>query len=688
MSEKITARHLGRKAILYVRQSTQQQVVHNDESRRLQYAMRERLLSLGWRDVEVVDDDLGRSAAGHVERPGFEHLMASVSMGDVGAVAARELSRFARNSREWQKLLEVCRYVDTLLVDQDAVYDVRSSNDRLLLGLKGNLNEYELELLRLRAHEARREKARRGEFTCMVAVGFRKTDDGRVEKTPDLRVQQAIGLVFEKFLELGSVRQAMLWFREQGLQLPRNRSHRGLVVWRPPEHGHLYSLLSNPVYAGAYAYGRTEVRTKLVQGEPRKKLQRMPREQWKVLLRDHHEGYITWETFERIQKTMSDNNVRSRGKGSSPGAPRKGQALLAGLVRCRRCGTKMLAGYSGGSVPRYECVAGPNYGDPRCIGFSGVDVDARIASLLLEVVRPAAVEASYAAVAHQSAVRDQTRDAMRMELQSARYEADRAFRQFDAADPGNRLVVDELERRWNVALERVREIENRLAAHTSQDPTPTVPERVFQTLAEDLEKLWHAPTTDMVLKKRLARALIEEVVADLDASSREITLMIHWKGGVHTELRVCKRARGSGCRTPADVVEAIRVLALVCDDAHIAQFLSKAGLRTAKGNAWSRELVATARHKRGIPAHSASQREAEGWMTLDQAAAMARVAHPTIRRAAERGEVPARQPLPLGPWVLRREDVLAWKERRAAASDHGSEQLPLAISTTYRNGAV
>jgi DNA invertase Pin-like site-specific DNA recombinase len=275
MNEKITARHLGRKAILYVRQSSAYQVSHNLESQKLQYAMQDRLRQLGWREIEVVDDDLGRSAAGTVPRAGFERMVAEVCLGHVGAVAAREVSRFARNSREWQQLVELCRVVDTVLVDQEMVYAPRQSNDRLLLGLKGTLNEYELDLLRQRSVEARREKARRGELLVVAPVGYVK-GEGRLEKDPDRRVQEAIRSVFNKFLELGTARQTLMWFLEHGLQLPV-RDAREELRWKRPSYGTIYRILTNPAYGGAYAYGKSEHSVEYADGEPRKAHRRKPR---------------------------------------------------------------------------------------------------------------------------------------------------------------------------------------------------------------------------------------------------------------------------------------------------------------------------------------------------------------------------------------------------------------------------
>ena len=302
MSDKIKSQHLQRKAILYVRQSSAYQVSHNAESQKLQYAMQERLQQLGWREIEVVDDDLGLSAAGTVTRAGFERMVAEVCLGKVGAVAAREVSRFARNSQEWQ----VCRVVDTVLINQETVYAPRQSNDRLLLGLKGSLNEYELQLLRQRSVEARQEKARRGELLVTAPVGYVKTEEQHWEKDPDRRVQQAVLLVFGKFLELGTTRQTLLWFLERGLQLPVY-THQGGTCWKRPTYATIYRILTNPIYGGAYAYGKTEHTLHYENGEPRHGARRKPREQWLALIPNSHEGYVSWEQHEQIRRAITEN---------------------------------------------------------------------------------------------------------------------------------------------------------------------------------------------------------------------------------------------------------------------------------------------------------------------------------------------------------------------------------------------
>jgi DNA invertase Pin-like site-specific DNA recombinase len=681
MSDKIKPHHLERKAILYVRQSSSHQVQHNRESRALQYAMRDRLLALGWSEIETIDDDLGRSAAGSVTRAGFERMVAEVCLGKVGGVAAREVSRFARNSRDWQQLIEMCRVVDTVLVDQETVYAPRLGNDRLLLGLKGSLNEYELDLLRQRSLSARYEKARRGELIVAAPIGFVKAGD-RLEKDPDRRVQAAIRLVFEKVAALGSARQALLWFHSHGLDLPAKRSN-GDIVWRRPCYGSIHRMITNPIYGGAYAYGKTSAAVHYDGSITRSRRRRRPRAEWLALQPGSHEGYVDWEQAEAVRRMVSDNVPASRYHG----APKHGDALLAGLVRCRRCGRKLTVRYTGTrhNIPRYACHRGLlDNGEPRCIAFGGLRVDDTIEAALLNVVEPGAIAAAIEADTQAAARRDQARDAMLRDLEAARYAADRAFRQYDATDPENRLVAAELEARWNKALRRVDDLEVRIGAHDSATPAgrSELTSASFRTLAHDLRAVWQAPTTDARLKKRIVRTVIQEVIADIDAAAGEIVLLIHWMGGVHTELRLPRRRRGQRNSTSPDIVVAVRQLVLTANDDLIAGILNRNKLTTGHGNRWTRERVTALRSHHKIPVHRPAPNGHGPWLNLTQAAAHLRISTKTLRLAAESGEIQALHPLPEGPWlfsraVLEESAAKTVVERARQRARHPRDHIPL-----------
>lgn len=703
MSERITPSHLARKALVYVRQSSMHQVHNYKESRRLQYAMKDRMLELGWTDVEVIDEDLGQTASGTVTRQGFERMVSEVCMGQVGAVAAREVSRFARNSRDWQQLMEVCRWVDTLLVDHDSVYHPRLGNDRLLLGLKGSLNEYELDILRLRSLEARRAKASRGELLVNVPVGYEKAD-GHMIKTPNLRVQQAIALVFEKFLEMGTARQVLGWILEHDITLPCKAEAGGSgaeVVWKRPRYETIMRLLKNPAYAGIYTYGRCQTHQVFQEGRVCKFTRPVKREDWHVFLPEHHEGYIERTTWERIQDMIADN-VAAFGNEQSPGAAKRGQALLAGLLRCRQCGRKLTVSYTGRerTALRYACHRGHlDIGAAKCISFGGVPLDRAIGEEIHRVLEPTALQASRMAWEQLQSEGDTRIEAAQMELGEAHYEVQRAFRQYNAVDPDNRLVASELEARWNTALERATQLEKKLETLEQEVAArPQISWKELEALGTQIGAIWDSPQSDSRLKKRIVRTLIEEIIVDTDPEEGWIDATIHWKGGVHTQRRIRRRKRGDHPHhTTPEVCDAIITLTHVLADEAIAGVLTKNGIKTGRGNRWTQSRVCSFRSKRGIAPYNEETRKQEGWLTLSEAADLLGVSALPLRKAIQRGELFALHPLPNGPWILKRDDIDTdnarsiaerIRQRRKGGALQSPGQLSLIGSGTYPEGAV
>jgi DNA invertase Pin-like site-specific DNA recombinase len=559
-SDLLPASVLRRRAVVYVRQSTQAQVQTNLESQRRQYDLVEVARRRGFRDIEVIDDDLGRSASGEVARPGFERLIASLFAGEVGAVLCFDASRLARNGRDWHHLLELCGLVEARVIDMDGVYDPCRPNDRLLLGMKGSISEFELGVLRARMLDAARSKAKRGELRIPVPIGYCWHREAGLGLDPDVRVQEVIRQIFARFRECGSAQQVLLRMSAERVHFPRPSDGRTMIAfeWRPIRYRNVISVLKNPFYAGAYAYGKSEKRTAVVDGHLRKSYgHHKPLEQCEVLLKDHHEGYIGWAEFERNQALLAAN---AYGKAGGAKSGRGGRALLPGLLTCGRCGRRLSVVYVGKDMvrPRYRCDR-PNQmlGLPRCLGFGGTRVDAAIAAELVRALEPMAIEAAMEAERMHMESQNERRHIVELELQQARYEAALAERRYAACDPDNRLIAAQLEKNWEAALRRVEECRTRLEATYTPDLTAKAPD--FTDLAADLSAAWNAPGTSMRTRQRLVRALIRDIVADVDEATREVVLTIHWRGGQHSQLRVKKPEPGEhGCRTPEEALAVIR----------------------------------------------------------------------------------------------------------------------------------
>jgi DNA invertase Pin-like site-specific DNA recombinase len=656
MNPKLTAERLEREAIVYIRQSTPNQMLHHLEGQRLQYALQDRARQLGFQQVAVIDDDLGRSGLGLVDRAGFDRLLSAVCTGAVGAVFCLDASRLARNGREWHHLIELCAITGTLIADLEGSYDPALSNDRLLLGVKGTMAEFESNLFRQRSAAAIQQKAQRGELQFRLPVGYVWTPADRIEKEPDGRVQQALSLVFAKMTELPSVRQVLLWFRREGIALPRKAQDQpgGPTIWAPATYSALLSLLSNPIYGGAYAFGRTQTRTQVIEGRVRKTVgHKKPRAAWSVLIREHHPGYISWEQYERHQAKMADNeHMKSR---AEPKAGRGGRALLSGMLRCRRCGRMLYVSYSGsqGMVLRYQCRgAHMNQGEPRCITFSGLGVERAVAGEVLRAISGNAVEAAVEAAEKMRQQVGEQRRSVELELEQARYEARLAERRYEAVDPERRLVAAELEARWNTALQKVQALDERLRDFDDAGKALAIPDKeILLSLAQDLPAVWDAPGTEAGLKQRIVRILVEEVVVDVDEEKQDIVVLIHWAGGRHSELRVNKRGTGQhGQATGVEASQVIRQMAGKFGDGEIAATLNRLRLRTGAGNSWNAQRVYGVRRQQELP--SAGSHVASRTLTLQQAVERSGVSELSIRRLIERKVLPATQVVPCAPWEI------------------------------------
>lgn len=661
---KITVDHLRRRAYLYIRQSTLGQVQHNRESQRRQYGLQERARQLGWQETVVVDEDLGHSGAG-TARAGFDRLLAAVCQGDVGAVFSIEASRLARNGRDWHTLLEFCGLVNTLLVDEDGIYDPRHPNDRLLLGLKGTLSEMELTTFRQRSQEALKGMAARGALYTTVAVGYLRTPDQRLEKEPHRRVQQSIDLVFQQFRAFGSIRQVLLWLRQEQIELPAvDYGPEGRQLrWKLPVYNTIHKFLTNPIYAGAYAYGRTESRTRIENGRRQiRRGYRRAQDAWEVLILDHHEGYIGWEEYQANQALIAQN-ANGRGRATVRGSVNRGAALLPGLLRCGHCGRKLTVQYSGnpGNVVRYLCrgaLINHGVGDP-CLAFGGLRADQAVTREVLEVLQPLGLEAALEALHRRDREADAVRRQRQLALEQARFEADRVRRQYDAVDPENRLVAATLEHRWNEALHLVQQREQELDALQAVDPVPTeARRRTLLALAEDLPTVWHHPASSPALKKRLLRAVLKEIV--VSRVDQRLRLVLHWQGGDHTELEIVKNRPGlHRWKTDVAIEQMVRALARLMPDARLAALLNRLGQRTAKGFAWTRNRVCTFRNDHQIEVYVEGERQARGDITLHEAAEHLGVSTITVRRLIKRQILSATQVCFGAPWVIHQDDLAA-----------------------------
>jgi excisionase family DNA binding protein len=683
-TNKITADHLARRAYVYIRQSTPDQVKYNLESKRLQYGLADRAREMGWQDVEVIDEDLGISGEG-IPRSGFERLLHAVCEGQVGAVFSIEASRLARNGREWQTLLEFCGIVGVLLIDAQAIYDPGFTNDRLLLGIKGTISEMEVATFRERAQAALLQKAQRGALFQRVAIGYVKGAEDRIEKDPDARLRAAIDLIFRKFAELGSVRQVYFWLDQQHIQLPIARGPEDAqeIVWQAARYHAVHSVLKNPIYAGAYAYGRSKTVRRLEAGQKLLRQVRRRREEWPVLILNHHEGYIDWDVYESNQKVITDND-NARG-GLVRGAIKNGDALLAGLLRCGHCGAKLLAQYPRPHVIRYQCSGYIlNRDQACCVMFGGLRADRLVSEQLLQCLAPLGLGAAMEAIEALQGASDDRVQQKRLALEHARYEVAHARRQYDAVDPANRLVAAELERRWNQALTTEAQLEAELTSlqQGRERPLSDSQKRELLEFARDLPRLWEDPRSSPEYKKRLLRIALKEIIATCEGET--IRLALHWQGGDHTQVEFQKIRTGEHRYvTDKELVEIIRVLARIEPDERIASILNRNQRRTAHGEVWTAKRICSVRNHHEIQVYREGERQARSEMFVGEACKVLGVTQTTVLRLIRLKQLPAAQACAGAPWVMRRADVercMAERNRTATPATADSKQMSLEIA--------
>ena len=659
---KITPLHLQRKAIVYLRQSSERQVQRHTESQRLQYALADRARALGFEQVDIIDTDLGRSAAlGAGRREGFERLIAAVAVGEVGLVLSLEASRLSRTDQDWCRLLELCQLFDTLIADADSVYDVSAFDDQLVLGIKGTMSVAELKMLHQRMQQGTEAKARRGALVRLLPPGYVRDGSGQIVKDPDQRVQQAIQQVFRIFRQKRSIRQTFTWFQGRGLELPVNKHHEATtrLVWKVPSQPFIGSMLHNPCYAGAYVWGQRQTELVVVEGKLTKRTSKWQRpEACRVFIPNHHEGYIDWETFEDNLRIMHNNATKTE-PDEAVGAVRAGKALLAGLLRCGHCGRKMHVSYWGksGTSPRYRCKGTFDAGGTYCVMFGGAGVDRRFTQELLSVISPLGLQASLEALESLKQREHEQRQTLEHKLAQLQYEAQRAFEQYNEVDPRHRLVAAELERRWNAKLEEVEAVQATLAALAQHQRALTDGDRTtILRLGEGFADVWDSPHCPMELRKTIIRTVVREVIVNEEVAGERLRFVVHWQGGSHTSFAMPKPQWGIAEKTAPDTIELIRQMAVRYSDEEIARVLNKHGRRTGKGNRWTTNRVGAARRRYVIDGRRRPCPDPEVF-SLQQAARYCGVSATTIKRLVASGLLKRNQVTPWAPWEIKRTDL-------------------------------
>jgi len=611
-SMKVRSEHLNRVAIVYIRQSTLAQVRHHRESTERQYALREKALSLGWNkdQIQIIDEDLGISGSGRSERHGFQNLVAQVSLGQVGAIFGLEVSRLARSSADLLRLLELCALFNTIVVDEDGIYDLCDFNDRLILGFKGTMSEAELHFLRARMLGGKKNKASKGELRFPLPVGYCYDADGQTVMDPDEEVQTAVRNVFHAFQASGSAYGVVQFFTQNKLRFPKRAyggAWAGKLIWGTLTHGRVIGMLYNPSYAGAYVYGRYKDQKRInEQGHFIHHIVRLPKDQWEVLIPDHHPGYISWEQHEGNLKQLQDNRTNLERSGPA----REGAALLQGLVLCGKCGRRMSVRYTGngGISPVYECKARWENGHKAtCTTVPAPSIDQAIGNRLLEMMQPAKLELALQ-IADKLVNEEIDADkGWKLLVERTKYEADRAERQYQQVEPENRLVARSLEAKWNEKLTELARVEEEYAQYRSRlSWRPTEQDKAeILDLANTLPQIWAASTTTAKDRKRILRLLIEDITIFAEARNPHVRLGLRWRNQCCEELNITKPLpKGTARKHTPQCIEQVRDLAVTMTDEQIAEHFNERSMQTPEGRLFTVDSIKWIRYVHKIPSYS------------------------------------------------------------------------------------
>jgi len=657
--QRISEDHLKRHALIYLRQSSPGQVKINVESFRLQLSLREKAISFGWIDPIIIDDDLGLSAAGFSERPGFQRLLTMVTMKQAGIIFCLEASRLSRNNTDWAQLFELCGFFNTLVADTEQVFNLNIPNDRMVLGIKGTFAEMELSIIKMRLKNGATLKAQRGELKVILPPGYAYDHNDKIVIDPDKRVKQAIKLLFSQFDKHTSVRQLVDWYMENNTYFPvRKLTSPNSIRWEIPKYSNIKNLLQHPIYAGVYAYGRRQTLYQYKNSSLSKKITDvLPYDKWQVLIKDHHEPYISWDKFLDIQKKISHNRPRWK-MDENLGAIREGLALLVGLLRCGHCGRKLYVSYKTNKNPSAIYFCGGYYREAtkQCLSFGAHFVDKSIAEQLLNAVKPAAIEAGFAALQLAESENTDTIKMAQLEMQNAQYQADRAFEQFDLVDPKNRLVAASLEKKLNERLVELKKAKDKvLQLNQSVKSLTEVEKKAILNLSRDFKQVWYHDKADPVLKKQLLRLFIREIMVTHDADASMLNLTIHWQGGIHTTVSVKKRKTPIGNKADVSLIEKVQKLAKRINDSEIARVLNMSGEKTPTGLRWSKDRVAHFRKHHRITLNL--QINKSDVFSAETAAKYLGISRRALLKLVKAGLIDTNQVISFAPYEIRQEQL-------------------------------